>query len=314
MIQLLCLALLVLLVVFRGPRAVASASARPAWWATVSGVVALSTYGWPIPLAAYDRFFGNSNVTTLVRDLGATSAFWFFREALAWRAGSRGRFGSRWGLAIMLLSFTIPFFLITNRGPTAATFITDRLDQTAVWLYGVAYMAGLLWMACSGVLIARKNWKSFQSVFITGFLLVIASCVIEVTYLTATHFGYGGQEFRYAAWNVSELPFFLGIGIIILGIAWVTLGTQIRRRIIVSSLQRIARRHALLGFRKSPTLPTVLAERALLAQASKAIVLIDDAQVRGDLIPTRHEMAVVCRARKLFAPDRAFRPMLLGNQ
>ena len=312
MIQLICLALLVLLVIFRGPRAVASASARPSWWATVSGVIALSTYGGPIPFAAYDRFLGNSNVTTLVRDLGATSAFWFFREALAWRAGSRGRYGSRWGLATMFLSFTIPFFLIANRGPTSVTFIIDRLDQAAVWLYGAAYMTGLLWMASSGVFIARKNWKSFQSVFIAGFLLVIASCIIEITYLTATHFGYGGQEFRYTAWDFSKLPFFLGIGIIILGIVWVTLGTQIRRRIIIASLQKIARRHALLGSRD--TLAATLAEPALLAQASKAMVLIHDAQVRGDLIPTRREKAVVCRARKLLAPDQEFRPMLLGNR
>jgi hypothetical protein len=311
MIQITCLLALIVLVIIRGPRAASNASARPAWWATVSGVISLATYGFPVPFPVFDAILGGSNVTTLIRDLGATSAFWFFREALARRAGIEST-RSRWGLAVMFASYTIPFFLIADRGPSDVAFITDRLDQTAVWIYGAAYMTTLIWISVSAILIARLNWRGVQSAFISGLVLVIAGCLIEIVFLTASHFGYGGQAFRYSAWNLSELPFFLGLLVIIVGIGWVAIVSPSRRRILLAKLRRIAKVHQIIDAR-TPRGSALLSERELLHEASQLMVLVSNAELRGDFSPSFEEKIVLDQARNLIHRDHAFRPITFRN-
>lgn len=310
MIQQVCLALLIALVMVRAPRAIASPAGRPAFWATVSGIVALSTYGWPIPFLTYDALLGGSNVITLVRDLAATSAFWFFREALGRRAGGEGRIGSRWGLAFMFGSYIVPFLLIRDRGETSKDFIIDRLDQTAVWLYGSAYMATLVWLSVSSIINARRNWRGVQLVFITGFAVTTVGCLIEIAFLTASHFGYGGDAFRYSAWNAAEIPFFLGLLIIMLGIVWTALVLPIRHRLVVARASRYAVRHNLI---ERPKFTTYLGERRLIAHAQQVLVSTKNAQVRGDIDLTPAACAALERLRALISPDRAFTPRVIGG-
>ncbi|PPF14673.1 MULTISPECIES: hypothetical protein [unclassified Rathayibacter] len=310
MIQQVCLALLIALVLVRAPRAAAKPAARPAFWATVSGAVALSTYGFPIPFFTYDALLGGTNVITLVRDLAAASAFWFFREALGRRAGGEGRVGSRWGLAIMFGSYIVPFLLIGNRGRTSVDFIIDRLDQTAVWLYGSAYMATLVWLSVSSIINARRNWRGVQLVFITGFAITTIGCLIEIAFLTASHFGYGGDAFRYSAWNAAEIPFFLGLLIIMLGIGWTAIVVPLRRRIDVARASKAAVRHGLI---ERPPFTTYLSDRRLIAHAQQILVLTKNAEVRGEGAFTFDENAAVARVRTLIAPDQAFTPRVIGG-
>ena len=310
MIQLICLGLLVILVVVRGPGALVSSSARPAWWATASGVIALSTYGVPIPFMAYDSFFGSSNTTTLIRDLAAISAFWFFREALARSAGGEGRYGSRWGLALMVTACTVPFFLIENRSPTETGFIINRLDQSAVWVYGSAYMATLIWISLSAIWLARYSWRGVHLIFMVGFGLVIVSCGIEISFLTASHFGYGGQDLRYSAWNASELPFFCGLLIIMLGIAWVAVIVPLRRRILIIQVRRIARLNNLIEPAIGNSFPEP-SEKDVLSDVSDLVLLVEQAEQRGRFRPNYRETRVLERARQLCAPSLGFRPMVL---
>ncbi|PPG55672.1 hypothetical protein C5C56_16570 [Rathayibacter sp. AY1D1] len=276
----------------------------------MSGAVALSTYGFPIPFFTYDALLGGTNVITLVRDLAAASAFWFFREALGRRAGGEGRVGSRWGLAIMFGSYIVPFLLIGNRGRTSVDFIIDRLDQTAVWLYGSAYMATLVWLSVSSIINARRNWRGVQLVFITGFAITTIGCLIEIAFLTASHFGYGGDAFRYSAWNAAEIPFFLGLLIIMLGIGWTAIVVPLRRRIDVARASKAAVRHGLI---ERPPFTTYLSDRRLIAHAQQILVLTKNAEVRGEGAFTFDENAAVARVRTLIAPDQAFTPRVIGG-
>lgn len=310
MIEQVCLALLITLVLVRAPRAAAKPAARPAFWATVSGAVSLSTYGFPISFYAYDSLLGGSNVTTLVRDLAATSAFWFFREALGRRAGGQGRTGSRWGLAAMFGSYIVPFLLIRDRGDTSVDFIIDRLDQTAVWLYGSAYMTTLVWLAVSSILDARRNWRGVQLAFIIGSAVTTVGCLIEIGFLTASHFGYGGDTFRYSAWNASEIPFFLGLLIIMLGIGWTAIVLPIRHRLVVIRASRVAARYKLI---QRPRITTYFSDRRLIAHAQQVLVLTTNAEVRGDVAFTDTDRHATARVRSLIAHDHAFTPRVIGG-
>ncbi|RFA17803.1 hypothetical protein B7R23_16610 [Subtercola boreus] len=278
-------------------------------------MVALTTYGIPVPFTTYDLFLGSSNITTLVRDLAAVSAFWFFREALARRAGSVGRFGSRWGLAVISAVCVVSFLLIQNKGTTDVAFITNRLDQTFVWIYGSAYMASLIWISLSAILLAAKNWRGVQMTFIIGFTSVIIGCVLEIGYLTASHFGYGGQSFRYLAWNTSELPFFLGLLIIMAGVAWIAIVTPSRRRILVSKLHHIAQQNELSqhGPENLGVVRRLFSEKKMLARASELVRLLDKAQRHGNFHPSSRETYIIGQVKQFLTPDPEFSPMVLGK-
>lgn len=311
MIQQLCLAILIVLMLVRAPRAAARPAARPAFWATVSGAIALSTYGFPIPFFTYDALLGGSNVITLVRDLAATSAFWFFREALGRRAGGQGRVGSRWGLAFMYASYTVPFALISDRSTTSVNFIIDRLDETAVWLYGSAYMATLVWLSVSSIRLALHNWRGVQLVFITGFAVTTIGCLIEIGFLTASHFGFGGSEFRYSAWDAAELPFFLGLLIIMLGIGWVAVVVPLRHRLIVARAARIANTHSLI---EPQGVSAYVTDRRLIAHAQEILVLVTNEDVRDPHAFTDEDHAKIKRMQTLIAPAQAFAPRVIGTR
>ncbi|AZZ56948.1 hypothetical protein [Rathayibacter iranicus] len=310
MIEQVCLALLIALVLVRAPRAAAKPAARPAFWATVSGTVSLTTYGFPISFYSYDALLGGSNVITLVRDLAATSAFWFFREALGLHAGGQGRIASRWELTVMFGSYIVPFLLIRDRGETSVDFIIDRLDQTAVWLYGSAYMTTLVWLAVSSILNARLNWRGMQLVFIIGSAVTTAGCLIEIGFLTASHFGYGGDTFRYSAWNASEIPFFLGLLIVMSGIGWIAIVLPIGHRLVVIRASRVAARYKLI---QRPGITTYLSDRRLIAHAQHVLVITTNAEVRGDVAFTDADRHATARVRSLIAHDYAFTPRVIGS-
>ncbi|PPG67573.1 hypothetical protein C5C31_09230 [Rathayibacter rathayi] len=316
MIQMICLALLIVLVVIRGPRAVSSKFARPVWWATATGVISLSTYGFPVSFAAYDAFLGGSNVTTLVRDLAATTAFWFFRKAVALSDGSsRGRVSTRWGLVVLYASYTVPFSLIENPGPTEVDFVVNRLDQPAVWVYGTAYMCGIIWLSASAVFAARPDWRGVHAVFIAGYILVIIGCTIEVAFLTASHFGYGGHAYRYSAWDDSKLPFFIGIFLITVGIGWVAIGVPIKRRLLVGRLWRAVVRHDLVDTDtiRRGTSPALRTEKTMMACAQELAVLMVDAEHRGEFTPNTVERRTLEKVCRLFVTDEAFRPLVTNH-
>ncbi|RFA06767.1 hypothetical protein B7R21_18510 [Subtercola boreus] len=213
----------------------------------------------------------------------------------------------------MFAACIVPFFLIENKGVTDVAFITNRLDQTSVWIYGSAYMASLIWISLSAVMLAIKNWRGVQTIFIVGFSSVIIGCIIEIAYLTASHFGYGGQSFRYSASNVSELPFFLGLLIIIAGIAWVAIGAPSRRRILVSNLQQIAQQNELVQSETRGGVRIIFSEGKLLTRASELVRVVDAAQKSGNLRLSSREAHILSQVERLIVPGSEFRPMVLGT-
>jgi hypothetical protein len=300
MIEFACFCLLLALVVIRGPKAISSGVARPAWIATGVGMLSLATYGTIVPASALDEALGDSNLLTLARDLCATSAFWFFREAVGGYAGVATR-SKPSDLFSMLFSYALPFFWIADRNHFSVSFIENRIDQLPVWLYGTTYMFTIGWLSYTTIRLARKRRTRTGVVFSVGYTLVVLSCAIEIAYLSLAHLDIGGAEFRHSMYYLSESPFFTGILIIVVGIAGITFGGRIRNlqlkhRATQARLKRILGHHsgeAAANSRPSAGTPRDRAYEMLLA--------VESLESEGHVALQRREKAWLSAAQRLMA-------------
>lgn len=240
----LCLLLMLALVAMRP-----NSLLKPSWVATLTGALSIATWISPTFL---DSFIGGSNLLTLVRDVLAVLSFWFYREAVTRATGKRPtgdvRFGpSRmrripWSLVALIGLFAVPFALIADRGTTSPRFVMHRLDQPAMWLFASLYMLVLILLSVDTVrmLIGAKNVR--LRIILAGYGIVIVGCVVEIAYLAAAHFGWGGASFRSSMYFAAELPFFTGIFLIGVAIAWNALATWGRFRFTLLRMFDLGRR------------------------------------------------------------------------
>lgn len=221
----LCLVLMFFLALLRLKSAM-----KPSWVATLSGAVSISTWGflWVSPVHL-DSWIGGANWITLVRDVFATLAFWFYREAVglsvkrtplgAPGAGAAGWRRVPWLLIGLLAAYAIPFALIPDKGSTSKTFVLDRLDHPTVWLFCTLYMGGLLFLSLDALRLIRRP-RGLLWVVATGYAITAVGCTIEILYLALTYFGVGGSSFRVSMYSAAEIPFFAGLLLIGVAIAW----------------------------------------------------------------------------------------------
>lgn len=240
----LCLLLMLGLVALRP-----NSLLKPSWLATLTGALSMATWISPTLL---DSFLGGSNVLTLLRDVLAVLSFWFYREAVSRATGKRPtgdvRFGSAraklipWSLVSLVALFVVPFASISDRGTTSPQFVIDRLDQSAMWLFTSLYMLVLILLSVDTVrmLVGEKSIK--LRVILVGYCVVMAGCAVEIAYLTAAHFGWGGVTFRDSMYFAAELPFFAGIFIIGVAIAWNALAIWGQFRITLLRVIDLGRR------------------------------------------------------------------------
>ena len=132
---------LLILTLIRLPSAIREPSSRLTWIATITGLAAIFMVGVAVPLPIVDGWLGGTNVANLLQNMLATTAFWFVMQAALTLDGSRFNPRNLWELPVMLLSFTIPFLLIADRGSTTDAFIKETADQFGLWAYASIYMA-----------------------------------------------------------------------------------------------------------------------------------------------------------------------------
>lgn len=312
-LQLLCLALILLLAILRGPRALSRPEARPAWWASIAGAVSLTTYGTPIPAPVYDRILGGQNLLTLLRDLAAIAALWFMREALAGYSRSAKRYAPAWHLCVTLAGITGLFLLVQHRTPTSRTLVMDQIAQPAAWLYGVVYMAALGWSLLDSARLTVREGRGVVRIITSGAILTALGCLVEIVVLTAAYFGWGGSPFRSSFGDASAVPFFIGLIVMLLGIAGATVVLPARRRLLIGRLHRIGRRRNLQAGAGPLPLAILTPEKQLVARTHHLLVEFGNAEHAGQFTPTPDESAIISQVEAFLRPDADFRPTVVGR-
>ncbi|ROQ30888.1 hypothetical protein EDF46_3398 [Frondihabitans sp. PhB188] len=218
MIHTICLIAFVLVVVLRAR----SSWRKPAWWATAFGAVSIATYGifWATP-AVMDSLLRSRNILTLVRDSSAVAAMWFFHNAVATQRHRPERKLPLWALALAVVAFAVPFLLIRHPGPTSADFVLDRLQSFPTWLFSSVYISIMGVLAASVLALLRFEKSIMTRLYMLGISLMLVGSGMEVAYLFVAHFVPGTTGFAHDFYNVAEGPFFGGIFIGVLGVAWV---------------------------------------------------------------------------------------------
>lgn len=193
--------------------------------AALFGVMAIISLGVVFPLRTIDAVFGGSNVVNLIQSLLTVCAFWSFRGAVRAFVNASYRAYRTRLLAALLIAIAIPFFMITDRGPTSARFMSEHASQLADVIYNVLYMSVLAWIVVDMVWAlrgsARVSARGIYTVFSAGLTLVLLSCVDEILYICIAHFEQSWvAEITYYAFYVL---FFSGILVVAAGWTWVIL-------------------------------------------------------------------------------------------
>ncbi|MGI0520224.1 hypothetical protein ABY45_06635 [Microbacterium maritypicum] len=215
--------------------------------ALLTGAGALFMVGTVVPLAVVDGWLGGTNVVNLVRNVLATVAIWFMTMTAKNMAnGSRPARRSIWGLIIVIIAFTIPFFLM-DRGVTNAEFIRVNAGSGWLWLYASIYMAFVAYMMVRLFqALGERAPRPYAVVRIGAILMCIAS-IAEIVYLTARVLG------RQSEWlgDLFVPLFYGGILLIAGGLAWFPLARRARHAALAianAMLRRASAPHpALVG-------------------------------------------------------------------
>ncbi|GAA4682246.1 hypothetical protein [Frondihabitans cladoniiphilus] len=218
MIHTICLIAFVLVVAVRAH----SSWRKPAWWATAFGAVSIATYGVFLATpAVMDGFLGSRNLLTLVRDSSAVAAMWFFHNAVAAQQHRPDRKLPLWALLLAWAAFAVPFLLIPHPGLTSADFVLDRLRYLPTWLFSTIYISIMGVLAASVLALLGFERSIMTRLYKLGIFLMLVGSGLEAAYLFVAHFVPGTGSFARDFYNVAEGPFFGGILIGVLGIAWV---------------------------------------------------------------------------------------------
>ncbi len=220
MVRIETVAFLALLVLtfLRLPSAIREPSSRLTWIATITGLAAIFMVGVVVPLAVVDGWMGGQNVANLVQNLLATTAFWFVMEAARTLDGTRFNPSTLWELPAMLISFTIPFFLIADRGATADDFIKRAAGQVGLWAYASIYMGCVVFIMTRMLVgIRGRNPRPYLLIRVGAWAILIAS-VVEIAYLTMRVAGQGRTSWVEFVGNLFTIPFYGGVVLVCAGI------------------------------------------------------------------------------------------------
>lgn len=232
---------LLALTLLRLPAAVREPSSRLTWFATITGLGAIFMVGVVVPLPVVDGLLGGSNIANLIQNLLATTAFWFVMQASRTLDGTRFDPRSLWELPAMFLSFTIPFLLIADPGPTSDDFVKEKAGEWGLWAYASIYMG---WVV---VIMARmlrgihgRAPRPYVLIRIGAWSILIASC-IEIVYLTVRLAGTGRTAPVEFVGNLFTIPFYGGVLLVCAGIITFAIA-RVSRRPIHSALGRLLKR------------------------------------------------------------------------
>lgn len=270
-----CAALIFLV---RTPYVLRNPRGRAAWAATGVGALGLLTLGSVVPQVVLDGLLGGSNLINLVQNVCATTAFWCMLRASTADLPVRPVLARPLSLVVMIAAFSVPFFLVRDRGGTEFHFIVLGIDQTAMWLYASIYMACVA--ALTTVTLVRGVPASRGALvpFRIGLVLVTAASVEEVVSLTADHFVLGSPEVRDVLRFAFDPPFYLGIVLVVTAMASLTTRRWVRDlrcRVHHRQLRRIAGRHELRPVERPGDVQV---------RTYDLLIAIRDAEVQGSVL------------------------------
>ncbi|WP_108249951.1 hypothetical protein [Planctomonas deserti] len=234
------LALLVL-TLMRLPSAVREPSSRLTWFATMAGLGAVFMVGVVVPIPVVDGSLGGSNVVNLVQNLLATTAFWFVMQASRTLDGTRFHMRSLWELPAMLVSFTIPFFLIPDRGSTSGDFVKEHAAQLGMWAYASIYMAWVVVIMIRMLAAIHARTPRPYVLIRVGAWAIIAASLVEIIYLTLRVARQGQTPAVELVGNLFTLPFYGGVVLVCSGIIAFAVARVIRRP-VHAALGRLLKR------------------------------------------------------------------------
>lgn len=214
----IALGLLFGLALYRLPNAWRHPESRLVWAASFTGCLALASVGVVVALPVLDGWLGGSNLINLVQNILATSAFWLLLQATLTLDGSRFRPAAIWALPVMVASFTIPFFLIRDRGTTDSNFIRERADDWALWAYASLYMLSVVGIMVQIIIGIRGRTPWQYRLIRLGAVLIALGSVLEVAYLTLRVLD---SQPHVAVERLGDLfapPFFGGVVLVTAGI------------------------------------------------------------------------------------------------
>ncbi len=234
------LALLVL-TLMRLPSAVREPSSRLTWFATMAGLGAVFMVGVVVPIPVVDGWLSGSNVVNLVQNLLATTAFWFVMQASRTLDGTRFHRRSLWELPAMLVSFTVPFFLIADRGPTSDEFIKENAGQLGLWAYASIYMAWVIVIMTRMLVGIRRRTPRPYLLIRVGAWAIIAASLLEIVYLTLRVARQDRTPATEFVGHLFTIPFYGGVVLVCSGIIVFAIARVIRRP-VHAALSRLLKR------------------------------------------------------------------------
>jgi hypothetical protein len=234
LLSLVALILIGVVLVVRMPSIVSEPSSRLAWLAALFGCAAFVCVGVVVPLDILDGWLGGTNVANLLQNVFATAAFWFIMQASRTLDGTRFDPRSLWQLPAMVVSFSIPFFLIPNRGPTSDNFIKVYADDPMLWAYASIYMscvAYIMFRMLAGI--RGRAPRQYIAIRIGAWGVATAS-VLEVVYLTLRVVDAQPTAFVELVGDAFVVPFYGGVIVMAIGMAGFAFVSRTRASVLVA--------------------------------------------------------------------------------
>jgi hypothetical protein len=245
---------------------------RPAWIASLFGLIGMLTLGVVVPLQWIDAALGGSNFWNLAQALCATIAFWFFYRATRLGTGAPGSEKPWWiALCAALAGQAVLFGFIQDRGATSETFVRDHITDPVCYAYLMLYIVTLGTLSGRSAIIRAKKLRGPSAVFFAGFALVSIACATHVVYLTMAHFQWGDAIGNEALRGLFYVIF--GPGVLLLMAAFAIVFIQRQRKVLQPVWRVRALRLAMIRQKVTDVpLTTSGALRALLGAEPRARV------------------------------------------
>jgi hypothetical protein len=300
--------ILALVFILRTPSAIREPRSRLSWLASGVGTLALLTLGTVIPQPTIDSWIGGENWINLAQNLLCTTAFWLVTQAAISQDGKRRRI-RWWPLAAALVSFTIPFLFITDRGATDYYFIPNRTRQTAMWLYASIYMGSIAAISFELLRGVRDRPARSYWFFRIGAAMVILASLDEIAYLTFARFDMSPGLIENILFSLFDPFFYVGVILIVVGIASFTTTRFIRQFRLQAKLFWLGRVLLRRGLQRPQSVPST----DVLGRVYDHVITIRDLETMGEITLIRAEVIFVASAERLVArslPDAPTAPMV----
>jgi hypothetical protein len=303
-INLIMFGALAVLVLLRAPVAFRRPAARPAWFATVLGLLGLLAIGVVIPIPVADSWLGGTNILHLLRTALPVASFWFLRDAVALQSGRKTSRGGPVVLVLMLAAQALIFFQIPDRGSSNIFFVDDHMIYVQGFVWAVVYVGEIVWIALTMVVMLLPRWKGIYAAFIAGGLATVAGGVALVAHCGLILAGAQAPRVGGIPWTLFNVLFYPGILVIALG--FVTITVRDFHRVASWKLASYRLTRALAGYKDQRATQVAAADlprpaNPILAAYRAAIQLRDLESLGGVSLTPRDTRLLTTVERRMTA-------------